>query len=142
MIDDDRVEFSGDTALNQTREFILANPQMITSKVLLLYDNDTNKPEENYDKLIVKCMPYNVSNELYKIGIENHLNIPSNFSKGNFYSRKTKKDRYGAEKIIENLDKRKLCNWICKDISSTEQKEYLHNINNLIDELNRILSTN
>ena len=42
------VENTGDSALNQARIFFLSNMDMLITKVVLLYDNDTNKPEETF----------------------------------------------------------------------------------------------
>lgn len=128
------VEFTGDTALNQTKNFLISNVKFLKSDVILLYDNDTNKPEEDLGQLKIKIMPKNDANQLYKIGVENLLILPSDFKKDDFYKTSIKIDKYGAESRISELDKTKLCEWVC--IQAVEkQKEILKNINYIIDSL-------
>lgn len=129
-------EFTGDTALNQAKSFFLANSDLIQSKVVLYYDSDTNKSEEQFGNLLIKKMPKNEINLLFEIGIENLLSLPNDFDKANFYTEKVRKDKYGAESIIRSLDKTKLCNWICDDCDLGKQKEILKNIKPLLIEIN------
>lgn len=130
-----KVEFSGDTALNQTKLFFLANERYLKSKVILLYDSDTNKSDENLGNLLIRKMLINQNNTLYKKGIENNLTLPLNFPKDTFYKESTKTNEYGAESIIRDLDKNKLCDWICNSLSEDEQKKYMANLNNMLDIL-------
>lgn len=134
-------EFTGDTALNHVKAFYLANSNVMNSKVVLYYDSDTNKPEETFDKLFIKKMPKNHENNLYKIGIENLLNLSDTFNKDNFYSIKNKTDDYGAESVIKTLNKTKLCHWVCNECSIEEQKEILKNIKPLLIETQNQIST-
>ena len=129
-------EFTGDTALNQAKSFFLANSDFLQSKVVLYYDSDTNKPEEQFGNLLIKKMPKNEINKLFEIGIENLLSLPDDFDKANFYTEKVKKDKYGAESIIRSLDKTKLFDWICDDCDIEKQKEILKNIKPLLIEIN------
>ena len=117
-------EFTGDTALNQTKSFLLANPNFIITKIILLYDSDTNKPCETHNKLFIRCMPTINEHNLYKKGIENLLVLPDGFPKDNFYKEQVKTDDYGGETTIRKLDKTKLCKWICNDIKEDQQKKY------------------
>lgn len=126
------VENSGDTALNQARTFLLANKDMVTRKIVLLYDNDTNKPEENYGNLLVRVMQKNNDNGIFKIGVENLLKIPIDFDYDVHYKTKSKTDGYGAESIIKELDKQALCGEICERMILEKQKEVLTNLNSLI----------
>ena len=129
------VEFTGDSALNQTKNFLVSNPVFLNKEVILLYDSDTNKPVENLDKLKVRIMPKNESNIIYKIGVENLLNLPYDFNKDDFYKSSKRTDNYGAESIIKELDKTKLSRWVCNELEEEKQKIILLNINNLISEL-------
>jgi hypothetical protein len=133
------VEFTGDTALNQAKSFFLANSDVIQSKVVLYYDSDTNKPEEICGNIFIKKMPSNESNTLFKIGIENLLQLPADFDKSTFYTEKVKVDKYGAESIIRSLNKTKLCDWICNDCSLDKQKDILENLNPLLLEIDEIM---
>jgi hypothetical protein len=134
-IDEDRVEFTGDTALNQTKSFFLANKQYLKSRVVLYYDNDTDKQEENTGNLYIRRMPTNSNNNLYKKGIENNLVLPTDFPKTQFYSERKKTNDYGAENIIRDLDKQKLCDWICNKLEKKEQEKILSIINSMLDNL-------
>lgn len=129
-------EFTGDTALNQAKAFYLANSDMIQSKIVLYYDSDTNKPEETHGNLFIRKMPNNELNTLYKKGIENLLCLPISFDKSLFYNEIVKVNDYGAESVIRDLDKTKLCNWICEKSSLEEKKEILKNLEPLIIDLN------
>lgn len=129
------VENTGDSALNQAKTFFRANPNMLTGKVILLYDSDTKKPEEKFENLEIKVMPTNDNNKLYLIGIENLLVLSKDFDKSAFYKEKTITDKYGAESLIRELDKSKLCNFICNDLDLDNQKEILINLKTIIENL-------
>jgi predicted ATP-dependent endonuclease of OLD family len=128
-------ENTGDSALNQVRKFFRANMDMVVGKVVLLYDNDTNKQEETFDNLEVRKMATNNLNTIYEIGIENLLIIPDSFDKEQYYKEREKKDKYGAESIIRELDKTKLCNYVCENLNLEKQKDILINLKTEIDKL-------
>lgn len=130
-------EFTGESALNHTKSFFLANPDLVQSKIILYYDSDTYKKEQTFGNLLIRRMPLNGSNTLYEIGIENLLNLPNNFNKDKFYSQKIKKDKYGAKSTITVFEKSKLCDWICNDCSLKKQKEMLKNLEPLLVMLNK-----
>lgn len=108
------VENSGDSALNQAKVFFIANIQMLQGhgKVILLYDSDTNKPEEDLGQLQVRKMPKSAGNSVFKIGVENLLNIQG-IDVSKFYKQRKKIDDYSAESTITELDKTALCDYIC-----------------------------
>ncbi|WEK54352.1 MAG: ATP-binding protein [Candidatus Cohnella colombiensis] len=108
-----KTEFSGDTALNQTKSFFLANPKIPRQKTILLYDSDTNQKNEDYDNLFVRAMPVNPENDYFRKGIENLLFLPEDFPRDSFYREKKRIDDYSAISIIRELEKTKLCDWIC-----------------------------
>ena len=109
----DKAENTGDKALNSARSLFMAHPTFIENKVVLLYDCDTNKPEENNAKLFIRSMERNSSNTLYKKGSENLLILAPDFDAELYYSTITKQDEYGAISTIRNLDKTKLCDYLC-----------------------------
>jgi energy-coupling factor transporter ATP-binding protein EcfA2 len=133
------VEFSGDTALNQTRSLFLANADLFQAKVVLYYDSDTNKPEENHKHLLVRKMPKDSTNETFKIGIENLLVLPKELDKGQFYSEKIKIDDYGGKSTIQTLDKTKLCDWVCGHKDIEVQKQVLEKLRPLLESINNDL---
>ena len=108
-----KLSFSGKSALDQLKLFLLANEELILYPVILLYDNDTNKEKERINKLRVEVMPVNASNNIYKIGIENLLQLPEGFDVDNFYSNKSSIDGYGAKKSWQEFRKMDLCLYLC-----------------------------
>lgn len=133
----DKAENTGDKALNSARSLFMAHPAFIRKKVILLYDCDTNKPEENHTKLFVRSMTRNTSNTLYKKGSENLLVLASDFDSQPYYSTITKRDEYGAESTIRNLDKTKLCDSLCA-LEENSLKSILLNFKCEIDKITAI----
>lgn len=130
----DKAENTGDKALNSARSLFMAHPAFIRKRVILLYDCDTNKPEENHTKLFVRSMTRNSSNTLYKKGSENLLVLASDFDPQPYYSTITKQDEYGAESTIRNLDKTKLCDSLCA-LEESLLKSILANFKIEIDKI-------
>lgn len=130
------VENTGDTALNQAKTFFMANMDEIKSKVVLLYDSDTNKPEEIIENLVIKKMKINSENLTFKIGVENLLTLDHNIDVKSFYKQRVKIDDYGAKSILEELDKKGLCSFICESLDLEKQKIILKKLE---DEIDRIL---
>lgn len=128
-------ENTGDTALNQAKTFFTANMEQIKSKIILFYDSDTNKPEEDIENLSIRKMNVNNENLTFKIGVENLITIDQNIDVPTFYKQRTRVDDYGAESIIRELDKTKLCTFICDTLDIEKQKVALKKIENEIDRL-------
>lgn len=128
-------ENTGDTALNQAKTFFTANMEQIKSKIILFYDSDTNKPEEDIENLSIRKMKINNENLTFKIGVENLITIDQNIDVPTFYKQRIKTDDYGAESIIRELDKTKLCTFICDSLDLEKQKVALKKIENEIDRL-------
>lgn len=61
------------------------------------------------------------------------LNLLSDFDYDEFYSESKSVYDYDALKLINTLNKNKLCDFIC---SSENSKEYLKNFENIIKEIN------
>lgn len=106
-------ENTGSSALNNAVLFFKANPAIVSSPIVVLYDCDTNKGEEDYCNIHIRTMTRNIENSTYKRGVENLLILPTEFDKEVFYSEATKTDEYGAVTIVRTLDKMKLCDYIC-----------------------------
>lgn len=104
---------TGDSGLNNLAAFLKAHYKMISEKVVLLYDSDTNKQEETFGNISIMRMPLNSENTLYKIGVENLLELPNDFPQEEFYKETRKEDKYGAISVLRDLDKTKLCEYIC-----------------------------
>lgn len=127
-------EFTGDKALNQTKAFLLANSTLIKNKIILLYDSDTNKPDEDYGNVVIRKITANTKNVLYKKGVENLLELPDDFDKEFFYNNGQKIDEYGAESTIRTLNKMKLCDWICS-LPNNELEPILVNVRACIEKV-------
>ncbi|MDD9265047.1 AAA family ATPase [Bacillus toyonensis] len=123
-------KFTGDTALKHTKEYLLSNSNLYNNTFILLYDSDTKIHDEDIESanLFIRRSPKNGENNLYQIGIENLLTLPHDFKKENFYDKVTSTDNYGATIISQKLNKIKLCNWICDELDSAEQRVYLSKI--------------
>ncbi len=132
-------ENTGFTALNNAKTFLEANREIIKNKIILLYDNDTKKLDEEKGKLLIKCMKFNIKNTVYKKGVENLLIIEREINYEDFYIEKPKTDDYGAKSIIRKLDKTKLCNYICDTLDIEKKKIILKNIK---EEIENILNIN
>ena len=76
-------------------------------------------------------------NKLYKVGIENLLNLPDNFDYSKYEKTMVKEDDYGLKSIIKQLDKTKLCEDIC---SSNNAKEYLIELKNVLSNIEKIMN--
>lgn len=108
-----KAENTGDKALNSAASFFRANPSLIqASKVYLLYDSDTHKPDEQFGNLYVGAMTKNSGATTYHIGVENLLNLPDDFDYSRFYKERTRINDYGAKSIIADLDKRGLSSYL------------------------------
>ena len=108
---------------------------MITCKqIILLYDCDTNKHEENVGNLIILKMQNNSKNLKYKKGVENLLNLPSDFNYEAFYKLTEKEDEYGGKSHIQKLDKTALCSYVCS-LPNEQLKDIFKYLKNEIDRI-------
>ena len=99
----------GDKGLNKFRNIYEANASLFHPPILLLYDCDTKKPTEQVGRLSVRAIPRNTDNTKVTKGIENLF--PKALFLDAFYREKPRDD--GG--TIKELDKNKLCDWICDD---------------------------
>ena len=130
-----KAENTGDKALNSAAAFFKANPMMIADKkVYLLYDCDTNKPDAQEGNLFIGAMTANDQATVYKIGVENLLELPSDFEFDKFYKTINEVDKYGAESTIVKLDKSALADYII-NIPSTQLSLVLKNIKMEIEKI-------
>ena len=104
---------TGKDALKHTLSVLKANPALITRPVLLLYDNDSTTPDEDYGIFSVRTIPVNENNNIVRVGIENLLSEESIGRE--FYQEKEKKKPNGEELVTRTLRKSDLCKKICKD---------------------------
>ena len=101
--------YGGDKGLNHFRNLYRANSSLFHRPILLLYDCDTQKPNEQIGELWVRSISRNVENTKVKKGIENLFSEVLFEEK--FYC-ESPTDDGGSAKY---LDKPKFCNWICEN---------------------------
>jgi hypothetical protein len=133
-------KFSGDDALNKASAYILSNLDSFDRKIILLYDSDTNKKDEDHGKLFIRCMPFNEANERFKKGIENTLSLPEDFQFEKYYKTEKRSDSYSCESTIQTLNKTKLCDSLCNEFPQSEQIEIFKNLKSILNNLKHILS--
>lgn len=126
-----KAENTGCTALNGLLKILEANEAIMTNKVGLLYDCDTNKKECESDKYFIYTLKGR-PNRRYKIGIENLLELPQDFPYDDYVEQVRKEDDYGGVGYIPNLRKTELCDDIC---SNPKVKDYLVNLKEVLIEI-------
>ena len=129
-----KAENTGSSALNDAVKFFKANQSMIRTPIVMLYDCDTNKGSEDNGDLHIRTMTQNNSNNTYKKGVENLLDLPKEFEFEKYYSMHEKYDDYGAISVNQTLDKMKLCDDICS-FDNDFAKFVLKNINTEIEKI-------
>jgi hypothetical protein len=102
---------TGKDALNRTLSFLRAKPDLVKRLIILLYDNDTNKPVADYGQLHVRTMPSNPANTKVQDGVENLL--PQDAIPDEMFDERKKEKRRGGYTIDTNLNKMRLCTYIC-----------------------------
>ncbi|MGE0108365.1 MAG: AAA family ATPase [Bdellovibrionales bacterium] len=103
---------TGSPALDAAYRFLCTNPELVKRPVLLLYDNDVNKPSSNLENLFIRTLPRNADNTIVQNGIENLL--PRSVFTDEMYNKKESKHPNGTTNITITLDKMKLCNHVCE----------------------------
>ena len=101
--------YGGDKGLNHFRNIYAANSSLFHRPILLLYDCDSPKPNEQIGELWVRSIPRNAENTKVTKGIENLL--PETLFKEDFYFQSPTDDGGYAKR----LDKSKFCEWICEN---------------------------
>lgn len=127
-------KYTGDTALNQAKDYLLSNKELYNNRFILLYDSDTRANEEDFAEanLYIRKAPFNDEAEIFKKGSENLLTIPEGFEINRFYIENTKLDDYGGEVLTKKLNKISICDYICDEASLEEQKIWLSKFKELI----------
>jgi hypothetical protein len=111
-----KTRFGGDTGLNHFRNIYEANTPLFHRPILLLYDCDTEKADEQVGqagRLWVRSIEPNTENTKVKKGIENLF--PEDFFEEKFYISKDEISDYGEKKTIQNFNKKKFCKMICEE---------------------------
>jgi hypothetical protein len=127
----------GHTNLDTARKFLEHNQGKFSRRVLLLYDCDTKKADENVGGLSIRCLRENPQNMEVTKGIENLL--PVELFEDRFYQQRTEKTGYGKDKIIPELRKKDFCEWVCQQ--RRERSDFLQFEALLVPVLQEFLST-
>lgn len=131
-------KFSGDTALTHTKNYLLSHSSLYKNKHVLLYDSDNTKVEDtDYEgeNLHVRKVPFNEKNNLFDKGSENLLNLPEDFPKDDFYDEDRHEKSNGGFYYSCDLNKVRLCNWVCNKLSNDDQKYYLLNFKVVLEAI-------
>lgn len=103
---------TGKDALNSTAKLLRAKPGLVNRPLLLLYDNDTNKQDEQIsENVFVRAIPTNHENAVVTAGIENLL--PENVFVDDTYDTSEKKKPNGDVTTVRSLKKMELCRKLC-----------------------------
>ena len=114
--DNGKTRFGGDTGLNYFRNIFEANTSLYHRPILLLYDCDTQKQDEQVgesEQLWIRSIKQNTENTKVKKGIENLF--PEDSFQEEFYISKVKIGDYGQKTTIEEFNKKKFCKVICEE---------------------------
>lgn len=104
---------TGDSALNAAAKLFQANPALLQRRMLLLYDCDTNKNNQNITELLwQRKVPKNDDNIILNKGIENLL--PADAPKPSDYDERRWDKDYGGSTTTRELNKRRMCHRICQ----------------------------
>jgi hypothetical protein len=102
---------TGKPALDHTLSVLRANPKLTSRAILLLYDNDARKADEDYGGVSVRSMPTNEANTKVKAGIENLL-AEEAITDADYQTMKSTKPN-GDIVTRKTLRKAELCQRIC-----------------------------
>lgn len=120
---------AGSGALDKVKKFYKANPSLLHRPILLLYDPDTNKQNEEVNQLWVRLIPRNDENTKVKNGIENLFSADL-FQNCFYHIVSTRND--GGD--VTGLDKSKFCNWICAERRNANDFEKFDNIVEILEQ--------
>ena len=126
--EENQTRYGGDTGLNNFRNVYEANSPLFHRPILLLYDCDTQKPEEQVDRLWVRSIPRNDENAKVKNGIENLFSAV--LFEDCFYCEYPGND--GG--YTKRLNKNEFCNWICEEQKNADDFDKFDRIVQILEE--------
>lgn len=104
---------SGKDALERAWRLLKANPSLQSRPVLMLFDNDVRLQAADSGRVSIRVAPSNLDNKRMKKGIENLLN--EQVFEERFWSETTRDYGNGKVNTDKNLDKAKLCEYLCTE---------------------------
>jgi len=102
----------GDSHLKKAGTFLVHNHHRFPRRLLLLYDNDVDKPAVDNGPIAQRTIPKNSDNKRVPNGIENLL--PESLFEERFYLVETTPLPDGGSKVIKRLKKVEFCRWVCE----------------------------
>jgi len=130
-----QVYFTGDSALDHLEAFVSANPDFIQNKIVLLYDVEKQK-KGNKNGQVMAVSPGKKEGKHYQTGTEHLLVFPEQFDYTTYDITKEHKNGDKCTRVTEP-DKKKLCDYVCKQLSADQQKVFLANIDNFLTILEK-----
>lgn len=116
---------TGKDALKHALSILKANPKLVNRRILLLYDNDSKTPDQDYAVVSVRTLPCNNKNNVITAGIENLL--PEDFLKKiDLYQERETKKPNGEVTITKTIKKSYLCDYTCKNGCADDFSEFAH----------------
>lgn len=117
---------SGNTALNKIWTMYKAQPKLLRHKLLLLYDCDTNRIEEDNGLIYIRVIPKTCEDNRLPKGIENLL--PASLleeasfkdQRNRFYTNNTTVGDYMEKEHKEHFNKMEFCTWICNERKNSQ----------------------
>lgn len=124
---------SGVPALNSAVKLLRSNPSLAGRPVVLLYDNDANKPAEDFDQVSIRSIPTNPNNTVMTKGIENLL--PAEVILQDYFEVEVRDDGNGKRVRTEVLDKVRLCADVCNAERNPEHFRHFAPVLDLISDV-------
>lgn len=128
-------KFTGDASLEQAIQFLRANPNLTTRKVIAIYDCDARKKEDQFGSVNVIALSQ-IEDARCDKGIENLL--PVSVFSDEMYERREIDNGYGKPNTIWSLRKMPLCNSLCGPDADAEN---FRNFEPVLMRLDEILGT-
>lgn len=110
---------------------------LLPIKNMLLYDCDIKKSNHNIGNVIIRVLPQYPNKKNINIGIENAL-VLDEIDISGFYREKEYTDDTGAKHSNQELDKVKLCEFICA-LPNEQKKRIYANLKSELDEIIKVL---
>jgi hypothetical protein len=128
-------EFTGDPSLKAAVKFLQANPGFTGRKVVVVFDNDANQPDETFDNMHIIGLP-KIEGAAVEDGIENML--PAHvFSADVFEEKEARSGIVGRPKIIPELRKTILCERLCGENADAAN---FQNFAPILERINEIVT--
>ena len=118
----------GASGLNRFRNVYESKASLFHRPILLLYDWDAHKPDDQVDRLWVRSIPRNAGNNRVSKDIENLF--PADLFDDCFYCEYPGDD--GG--YTKRLNKNKFCNWICETRKNAEDFTKFDRIVEILEE--------